>query len=103
MEHPTAIQAEVFQNYKHYYDFLIASQTGSGKTLAFAAPIISDILTLAKKAPIPKKVICLVMAPTRELAQQIEGVFGLLIKDTELRQVSIVGGLSAAKQLRMMR
>lgn len=41
LTNPTSIQSEVFENYKHYYDFLVASQTGSGKTLAFAAPIIS--------------------------------------------------------------
>ena len=41
LDKPTNIQAEVFQNYKHFYDFLIASQTGSGKTIAFAAPIVS--------------------------------------------------------------
>ena len=34
----------MLDNYKYYYDFLLASQTGSGKTLAFGIPIISDIL-----------------------------------------------------------
>ena len=43
---PTDIQREVFENYKHYYDFLLASQTGSGKTLAFAIPIVSELLNL---------------------------------------------------------
>lgn len=38
---PTHIQAELFQHYPHYFDFLVAAQTGSGKTLAFAAPILS--------------------------------------------------------------
>lgn len=38
---PTPIQVEVLENYKRYYDFLLASQTGSGKTLAFGIPIVS--------------------------------------------------------------
>lgn len=81
-EKPTNIQAEVLQNYKHFYDFLIASQTGSGKTISFAAPIVSELLNLSGKSALPSKVVCLVMAPTRELAQQIEGVFGILLKGT---------------------
>ena len=64
-ERPTTIQSEVFQNYKHYFDFLIASQTGSGKTLSFAAPIVSDLLALSAKVKLPCKIVCLVMAPTR--------------------------------------
>lgn len=70
-DNPTLIQAEVFQNYRHYYDFLIASQTGSGKTLAFAAPIVSDLCNLSDKVNLPNKTFCLVLTPTRELALQI--------------------------------
>lgn len=64
-QNPTAIQTEVYQNYKHYYDFLIASQTGSGKTLAFAAPIISDLLNFSERITLPNKALCLIMTPTR--------------------------------------
>jgi len=45
-QQPTDIQREVFDSYKYYYDFLLASQTGSGKTLAFAIPIVSELLVL---------------------------------------------------------
>jgi superfamily II DNA/RNA helicase len=61
----------VYENYKHYYDFLIASQTGSGKTLSFAAPIVSDLISLSEKTPLPSKPLCLILTPTRELALQI--------------------------------
>ena len=47
---PTLIQSELYNNYKYYSDFLVASQTGSGKTLAFAAPIVSDLLSFSSKA-----------------------------------------------------
>lgn len=43
LNNPTHIQAELYQHYPHYYDFLVAAQTGSGKTLAFAAPILSEL------------------------------------------------------------
>ena len=82
---------------------MIASQTGSGKTIAFAAPIVSELLNLSGKNMLPEKVVCLVMAPTRELAQQIDGVFKILLRDTDIRQVSIFGGLSVAKQLRVLK
>lgn len=62
----------MFENYRHYYDFLIASQTGSGKTLAFAAPIVSELVGLTERGGLPKKPLCLILTPTRELALQIE-------------------------------
>jgi superfamily II DNA/RNA helicase len=40
----------MLEEYKHYYDFLIASQTGSGKTLAFGLPIISELLDFHKNS-----------------------------------------------------
>lgn len=43
------------------------------------------------------------MTPTRELAQQIEGVFNFLIKDTVIKHVCILGGMSMAKQLRVIK
>ena len=50
LSHPTSIQAEVFEYFPHYHDFLIAAQTGSGKTLAFAAPILSEMMYAMEKA-----------------------------------------------------
>jgi len=54
--------------FKHYYDFLIASQTGSGKTLAFALPIISDLLDFLKNSSLeqlPEVLLGLIITPTR--------------------------------------
>lgn len=71
---PTQIQAELFEHYHHYRDFLVAAQTGSGKTLAFAAPILSELVKLKEQLSMPRLPQCLlglVLTPTRELAQQI--------------------------------
>lgn len=51
---------------------------------------------------IPKTILCLVLTPTRELAQQIESVIADAIKGTSIVQASVLGGLSIAKQIRVI-
>jgi len=81
-------------------DLLALAPTGSGKSAAFLLPIISFIskmppLTgnLAEDGPY-----ALIMAPTRELAIQIDLEFQKLTKNTRLRSVVVVGGKSAQEQ-----
>lgn len=107
-ERPTKIQAEVLSEFKHYYDFLIASQTGSGKTLAFALPVLSDILDFLKNSSLdflPEVLLGLIITPTRELAQQIEENIKQILSniDNKFSIVSIIGGMSKQKQLRIIR
>jgi superfamily II DNA/RNA helicase len=71
------VQSLTLLSFKHYNDFIIASQTGSGKTLAFGLPILSEILheldrREANNIPCEKRLRALIIAPTRELAMQIE-------------------------------
>lgn len=71
--------------------------TGSGKSAAFLIPLIAF---LYKMPPIQGELIedgpyALIMAPTRELAIQIEAEFVKLAKNTHLRSVVVVGGKSA--------
>ena len=71
--------------------------TGSGKSAAFLLPLISFLM---KQPPIRGKLIedgpyAMIMAPTRELAQQIEKEFVKLTMNTHLRSVVVVGGKSA--------
>lgn len=93
---PTEIQKEVLENYKHYYDFLLASQTGSGKTLAFGIPIVSDLISLKENNQLekPNPLSCLILTPTRELAIQIEEHINAINADKKLLLINIVGGLS---------
>ena len=107
-ERPTKIQAEVLQEFKHYYDFLIASQTGSGKTLAFALPVLSDLLYFHKNSALeklPEALLGLIITPTRELAQQIEQNVKQILDNIEcqISVISIIGGMSKQKQLRTIR
>ncbi len=81
-------------------DMIGLAPTGSGKSAAFLLPMVSFLLN---QPPIEGNLIqdgpyALVMAPTRELAQQIEKEFVKLTENTHLRSVVIVGGKSAEEQ-----
>ncbi|KAL7420070.1 ATP-dependent RNA helicase dbp7 [Cryptotrichosporon argae] len=62
-------------------DVFIQSQTGSGKTLAFLLPIIQTLLPLSRLSYIDRSIgtLAIILAPTRELAQQIAGVLEQLL------------------------
>lgn len=80
-------------------DILGIAQTGSGKTAAFALPILSKILTLGSKRR-PKTARALILAPTRELAVQIEETIRLLSKGAHISTALVLGGVSRATQIR---
>ncbi|KAL0956423.1 hypothetical protein HGRIS_002571 [Hohenbuehelia grisea] len=63
-------------------DVFIQSQTGSGKTLSFLLPILQDLLPLSSLSYIDRSIgtLAIIIAPTRELAQQISDVLEALIR-----------------------
>src|SRR5687768_15347922 len=67
---PTPIQAEVIPRAIAGHDVLGIAQTGTGKTAAFALPVLQKLLDKPKAKPLHPYAI--VLAPTRELVQQIE-------------------------------
>ena len=71
------IQAATFDLIYDGRDLIGRARTGMGKTLAFSLPIVQRILELRKSKPVSagRAPITLVMAPTRELAQQVSGEF----------------------------
>lgn len=78
-------------------DMIGLAPTGSGKSAAFILPLVSFLL---KQPPIRDNLVqdgpyALIMAPTRELAQQIEKEFVRLTENTHLRSAVVVGGKSA--------
>ena len=89
---PTAVQAEVIPVAQAGSDLIAVAQTGSGKTLAFALPI----LTALRKNPAVR---ALVLAPSREMAQQIYKVFEeVIIGSEEISMAIAIGGVPSAKQ-----
>ena len=92
-------------------DLIGCAQTGTGKTAAFLVPIIERLLESgapdeaaeAGAAPPPPSTRVLVLAPTRELAVQIEEDFQGLAYHTGLSAVAVYGGVEAGGQERALR
>ncbi|MTI38823.1 DEAD/DEAH box helicase [Fulvivirga lutimaris] len=95
---PTDIQYKAIPNILKGEDVLAIAQTGTGKTAAFAIPIL-HILQMKKIKDRPDGVKCLIMAPTHELAQQINEVFKSLGKHTRVTSFCVHGGVERAEQV----
>lgn len=95
---PTPIQQQAIPLVLQGRDVLGLAQTGTGKTAAFALPILQRLLN-AKRGQIR----ALVVAPTRELAEQIHQDFRALGKHTQLRSTTVYGGVSKSRQVEALR
>ena len=93
IEHPTEIQAEALPHALKGRDVVGRSITGSGKTLAFSIPMIQE---LASKPGRGVKALCL--APTRELAKQVDEEFRMAAQNTDLKTAIIYGGVGYEPQ-----
>ena len=80
-------------------DLVGCAQTGTGKTAAFAIPIIHNLHRMVGSSKKSKVIRCLVVTPTRELAVQIGESFETYGKYTNLRQLTIFGGVSQLAQV----
>ncbi len=79
-------------------DVLGLAQTGTGKTAAFVLPILHALVS--ERRPGPR---ALIVAPTRELAMQIDAETRLLAQFTKTKVVTIFGGVTASRQIRGLR
>ncbi|CUG93502.1 ATP-dependent DEAD/DEAH box RNA helicase, putative [Bodo saltans] len=98
---PTAIQAQSWPILFENRDIVGIAKTGSGKTLAFVVPAILHIAAQSPLRP-GDGPISLVMAPTRELAQQIEAEARKVLPTT-MRVACIYGGTPKGPQVQMLR
>jgi len=98
---PTDIQYKSIPPILRGEDVLAIAQTGTGKTAAFAIPIL-HLLQERKIDNRPDGVKCLVMAPTHELALQIENVFYELGKHTRITSFCIHGGVDQEPQIEQL-
>ena len=80
-------------------DLVGCAQTGTGKTAAFAIPIIHNLHRMIGSSKKTKQIRCLVVTPTRELAVQIGESFDTYGKYTNIRQITIFGGVSQVPQV----
>ena len=98
---PTPIQNQAIPLALEGHDILGLAQTGTGKTLAFGLPLIDALLTTPGK-PAPKTVKALILAPTRELVNQIAESLRALTTNTKLRVNTVVGGQSIGRQINLL-
>ena len=94
---PTPIQAQAIPHLLRGKDLLGCAQTGTGKTAAFALPILHRLAS-APHTGSPRSPRVLVLAPTRELAQQIADSFADYGKHLPFRCAVIFGGVSQGPQ-----
>ncbi len=100
-EHPTPIQAEAIPAVLAGHDLLAGAQTGTGKTAAFTLPMLHRLQENAPEAVKGKArpVRALVLAPTRELAAQVEESVKSYGKHLKLKSAVIFGGVGMNPQI----
>jgi len=93
---PSAIQDQAIPLGLAGHDVLGIANTGTGKTIAFALPILQKLMTNPHAQ-------ALIMAPTRELAAQIEDECKAIAKGSGIRGALLIGGSSMGTQLKDLR
>jgi ATP-dependent RNA helicase RhlE len=95
---PRPIQVETIPACLDGQDVMGLAQTGTGKTAAFALPILQRLIEEPGRGPF-----VLILAPTRELAIQIDAEIRLLARFTDVKTMTIFGGIPANTQIRALR
>jgi ATP-dependent RNA helicase RhlE len=99
---PTPIQTQAIPPVLAGRDVLGIAQTGTGKTAAFGLPLLQR-LAADRAAPIPLSPRALILAPTRELAIQIDESLRAYGRHLKLRHAVILGGISQNRQVEAIR
>ncbi|HVV66776.1 MAG TPA: DEAD/DEAH box helicase [Candidatus Saccharimonadales bacterium] len=92
---PTPIQDQTIPPALEGKDIIGIADTGTGKTAAFSIPVLQGVMMTNARA--------LIIAPTRELAQQIDVELSVIAAGSNLRSAVLIGGSNMAPQLRDLR
>jgi ATP-dependent RNA helicase RhlE len=95
---PTPIQKEALPHILTGKDVMGLAQTGTGKTAAFVLPMLQHLLHTPRK-----KVRALIIAPTRELAEQTHNAIIGFARRTSLKSMSIYGGVGIFPQIKQLK
>ncbi len=98
----TPVQAAVLEERTAGNDLLVSAQTGSGKTVAFGLAIAPTLLADTSIAGPAERPLALIIAPTRELALQVERELRWLYADAGAVTASCVGGMDMRKEARAL-
>jgi ATP-dependent RNA helicase DeaD len=97
---PTPVQAAVLDPSAGSHDLLVSAETGSGKTVAYGLLMAQTLLDGTHRLPPRSPTLALVIAPTRELAVQVQTELGWLYAPTATRVVACVGGMDPRREQR---
>lgn len=95
---PTPIQQQAIPAVMEGRDVMGLAQTGTGKTAAFALPILNKLMEGSRR-----QVRALIVAPTRELAEQIHESFNTLGKLTTIKSMTVYGGVNVNPQIQALK
>lgn len=101
-ETPTPIQAQAIPALLDNSDLVGIAQTGTGKTAAFVLPLLTKLNAQQKEPVGPRSCKALILAPTRELAAQINDSIRTYSKYLGLRHAVIVGGVKPRPQIKQL-
>ncbi len=99
---PTAVQSAVLADEASGRDLVVSAQTGSGKTVAYGLAFAPTLLGDAERFDRPAAPLALIIAPTRELAIQVQGELAWLYQETGARIASCVGGMDSRAEQRVL-
>jgi ATP-dependent RNA helicase DeaD len=99
-DQPTPVQSAVLADDAAGRDLLVSAQTGSGKTVAYGLAIANDLLDAAERFEQAAAPLALIVAPTRELALQVQRELAWLYQYAGGRVVSCVGGMDPRREQR---
>lgn len=99
----TPIQEQAIPKLLEGHDLLGVAQTGTGKTASFALPILQDLALDKSISPRNRKIQSLIIAPTRELAIQINDSVKKYGKHLNIKSLVIYGGVSQHPQTKRLR
>lgn len=97
---PTPVQLAVLGEDALDRDLLVSAQTGSGKTVAYGLAMAKDLLDGAERFEQAGAPLALIVAPTRELALQVQRELTWLYEHARARVVSCVGGMDPRREQR---
>ncbi|HWK64064.1 MAG TPA: DEAD/DEAH box helicase [Rhizobiaceae bacterium] len=98
----TPVQMEMAREGQGEADLLVSAQTGSGKTVAFGIAIASTLLGNAERFDAAGQPLGLVIAPTRELAIQVQRELDWLYAETGIVTATCVGGMDMRRERRAL-
>ncbi len=99
---PTPVQLAVLEEKAEGRDLVVSAQTGSGKTVAYGLAIAKTLLGDQDRFSMDASPVALVVAPTRELAMQVERELRWLYQYTAARILSCVGGMDPKRERRQL-